>query len=276
MVTVDEFESQFRRSAKEHFTHEKMTFDRVTFFVDDDFVADQAQSFIKEWLGRDDLIFTIVRISPQKPVSEVIRELKNTEPDLVVSYRLLGHPKEPSHSLGTYIDEVSQVLARPLCLLPNKFGESSQKKPERVLVLSESIVGDSTLVNWGVALVPKTGTLVLADLVDGNAFDNYMDLISKCSFIDTEIARAELADLLIKLASEFESECIEVLRQELPNLNLQQFVGFARTVKDYKALLSQYEVELLLFSGKDHNQTAMSALGYALAVEVTDLPVVLL
>lgn len=276
MVTVDEFESQFRRSAKEHFVYEQIAFDRVTFLVDDDFVRDDAQSFVEEWLGRQDIQFAVVRISPQKPVSEVMREVLSTEPDLVVSYRLLGHTKEPSHSLGTYIDEASQVLAKPLCLLPAKFSRSSSRRPECVLVLSESIVGDSTLVNCGVALVPKVGTLVLADLVDGNAFDNYMDLISKCSFIDTDIARAELADLLMRLASEFESGCIDRLAQEFSSLKLEQFVGFARTVNDYKALLEKYEVELLLFSGKDNNQTAMSALGYALAVEVTDIPLVLL
>ena len=57
---------------------------------------------------------------------------------------------------------------------------------------------------------------------------------------------------------------------------LHSVIEFGHIIKKYRELISSEPVSLLVFTTKDDTQLAMHSLGYSLAVEFRNMPVLLL
>ena len=60
------------------------------------------------------------------------------------------------------------------------------------------------------------------------------------------------------------------------NIVVQEIVTMGHFIRDYRRLLSEQEIDLLVLNTKDDEQLAMHGLAYPLTVELRETPLMLL
>jgi predicted house-cleaning noncanonical NTP pyrophosphatase (MazG superfamily) len=138
------------------------------------------------------------------------------------------------------------------------------------------MVNDHPLVQYGLALIDEPGRLYLSHIEDQVNFDRVMDAISKIPTIETDDARHKLSQQLLKEPAEY----IQSVKFELDKLNRSveviPIVAFGHQMKDYLKHIDEKKVDLLVLNTKDGDQLAMHGLAYPLAVEVRQIPLLML
>ena len=61
----------------------------------------------------------------------------------------------------------------------------------------------------------------------------------------------------------------------MAEIEVVEEVRMGHRVSDVRALISKHDVDLVVFAVKDDEQLAMHGLAYPLAIELTDLPVLM-
>ena len=59
-------------------------------------------------------------------------------------------------------------------------------------------------------------------------------------------------------------------------VDIKSIVTLGHRLKEYRTLIEQHEVDLLVFDTKDEDQLAMHGLSYPLAVELRQIPLLML
>jgi hypothetical protein len=285
MTSLDRFESAFNRAAKAKFHYAPERVERVALLTDTDPEAaererDQLQEFFRalsdtqdsppEWIQIDGADYT------NGP--ELMERIGQARPDLILTHRLL---KERSidlpYSLGTYLDHLSQATRAPLLVIPRDPRKLDEKSgTEHVMVITSHMTGDERIVNWGASFVLPDGNLYLTHVEDDHVFGRYMDVISKLDSIDTDTARQDVLAQLLKEPTEYIESCREGFAAAGSKVTLHSVVKVGHRVQEYADLVGEHQVDLLVIEGKDESQAAMSGLAYSLAVELRDIPLLVL
>ena len=67
----------------------------------------------------------------------------------------------------------------------------------------------------------------------------------------------------------------QVLKIKRPDISVLPSVHIGEVIEHFRGLLANHEVDLLVFGSKDPSQLAMHSIGYSLAVEFEDTPLLL-
>lgn len=285
MTTLDQFESAFARADKVQFHLAPEPIRKILFLTDlDDEASERHLQELKTFL-------VVLEESEQPPEwhtlagshyangPEVLAKIAELEPDLIVTYRLLKEiTKDQTYSLGTYLDVLSQSILAPILVIPRDPQDMNlaQGTPQ-VLAVTGHLTGDDRLVNWALPFVRgDKGDLFLGHIEDDHAFGRYLEVIGKIPALDTATAREEIQAQLLKEPKEFIESVKAAVSKARPQLQVHGIVRLGHRVRDYAQLVSEHEVDLLVIEGKDESQVAMSGLAYSLAVELTNLPILIL
>lgn len=283
MDQIDEFASMFRRAERRSFVHETVPLVRVAIVTDGD--ADAANSI------RERLVTFVPRLSSVEDwqlitgdqfhtVQELTDRLTSDAPDLVVTFRHLQEESLiPQHSLGVYVDVLTQVLAPPVLLLPGtgrQPADFASEACDAIMVVTDHIAGDSRLINYGVALSAGTGDMWLCHVEDDAVFNRYMQAIEKIPEIDTEQARVLLGRQLLKDAGDFIESAIAELQTRQTGVTYHASVVRGHRLQQYLQLVESHDVHLVVVNTKDEDQLAMHGMAYALSIELNDRPLLLL
>ena len=279
---IDEFESIFRRSEKVRYEFEDLKIQSVVFITDQ--TGQETSGYMKQieefFPSLGNASWKTIQGDQYSNVGELLGLLQDDSPDLVITFRHLQEESLiPQHSLGVYVDVLTQVTQIPILLLPGtgkKPGSLEQQTCQRVMIVTDHISGDSRLINYGVRLCAKSGTVWLSHIEDDMIFSRYLDAISRIPEIVTKEAEELLKNRLLDDASGFIDSCIEDLNQRRPDLNYQSSVGLGHHLKVYRELVNQQNIDLLIFNTKDEDQLAMHGLAYSMSIEFTDKPLLLL
>ena len=103
-----------------------------------------------------------------------------------------------------------------------------------------------------------------------------MEAISKISTIDTDVARVEIQARLLKDPEDYIKSCQEGLARSAPELTVEAIITSGHHIRAYQRLIEEHEVDLLVMNTKDEDQLAMHGLAYPLAVELRDIPLLML
>jgi len=283
VLDFDVIESQFRASVKVRPKLQPPQVKKVCVITDLDAAAAQAfgakvRPFLKALdedtehicLGADDV----------QGVRGMLGAVEAHKPDLIVTYRHLFDPeKDLPFSLGTYCDMLTQTTVTPVLLLPTPGRpelDAAIKNTDRVMVLTDHLVGDGRLVNWGLRLVQDTGQITLVHIEDDAIFDRYLDAISKIPDLDTEVAKTQIARRLLHEAEDYAEGVKEALQETRPQLKVEMNIRLGHRVKDVLAVADNDGCDLVVLNTKDEDQLAMAGKAYSLAVELIDKPLLLL
>ena len=284
-MKLDDFESVFRSSVKDRFHLEAPQVKSILLLTDlsqeeADELESTAKAFLASSLDIDALSWRTVRRGDFGPVSEMVQLAEAENPDLIVSYRhLLGHDKSLLHSLGSFIDTVTQATDYPTLLLPPiarpDFAER-MAKIDTVLVATDHIIGDERLVNWGVFMCPNNGTVALAHVEDDNAYKRYMDIIAMIPDANTETTIKRMTDKLMGRPRDYIESIAEALVEAEIEETIVPIVTMGHALSDYQRLIDEHDVDLMVLNTKDQDQMAMHGMAYAIAIEIQDRPLLLL
>jgi len=284
MPNLDEFESVFRAAAKSQFEYHPVRIDRVLVLTDR--TDDQAQAFFQsiqrflQVLG-DDVRWELSSVGALGDVEKLLEHIEASSPDLVCAHRnLSGTAGSYPYSLGSYIDVVTQAIPTPVLLLPDPEPDGSLptdcKSTKRVMALTNDLTGEHALPNYAVRFTVADGDLYLAHLEDNAVFERYMEIISKIPEIDTEMAREEIRQQLLKEPRDYIESCREVLAERQIPLQVHPVVAMGRHIIQCRRLIDEQSIDLVVMPTKDDEQLAMHGLAYPLAIELRGHPLLLL
>jgi hypothetical protein len=135
-------------------------------------------------------------------VASLLEYVQRMSPDLICTYRNLHTPaaKHP-YSLGTYVDVLLQTATAPVLLAPHPHDTQAFKEhatPMSVMAITDHLAGDARLVSVAAAMTHPHGSLHLTHVEDEAVFRRYIEVISKIPSIDTEVAREDILEQLLK------------------------------------------------------------------------------
>lgn len=283
MDHIDEFESLFKSAERVPFSFQETPWDRITFITDlnneqNERLRPELLSFLPKLQEAEQ--FTSLGQSEFNNVVELLDLLRQKPSDLLITYRhLFEEALIPQHSLGVYVDVLTQISSTPVLLLPGT-GLSpvslAEKRCLEVLVVTDHISGDDRLINLGAACTPDSGKLILSHIEDKQIFERYMATIEQIPEIGSTVARDKLLTQLLKNADDYIAQCEEVFQEIRPELNIEPHTSCGHPLNTLRGLVEEHEVDLIVANTKEDEQLAMHGLTYSLSIEFNDIPLLLL
>ena len=280
---IDEFESIFKRSERTLYHYADASIRKVAVITDGDQVtAAELSNDMKRFLPHlaEQAEWQYVTGDQYQNVNDLLRIMAESNPDLIVTSRCLDESSlVPQHTLGVYVDVMTQTLSTPILLLP---GTAPQPHPlgnracEGVMVVTDNLAGDDQLVNHAVACTAAKGTVWLCHVEDDVLFRRYLEAIGRIPEINTEQAQELIAEQLVAIPTQYAQSCIDGLKKAGVDRTIEQIVEFGHQVNRYRQLVARYPVDLLVTNTKDKDQLAMHGIAYALSVELTEVAQLLL
>ncbi len=286
MTNVDQFESMFRSASREVFRHERVNIESVLVVTDCDEgdakqFGERTRQFLKVLSLDEGVRWRDVNGPEFQTAGELLSLVESAAPDMICTYRNLHSSawKWP-YSLGAHVDLLTQHTDVPVMLLPHPEAERSaghaMEDSDTVMAIADHLTGDHLLVNYAVRFVEDGGTMWLTHVEDEATFVRYMEVISKIPTIDTDEARKAVREQLLKEPQDYIDGCIEALRAAGTHVEVEHLIVFGHKLSEYKRLIEQHEVDLLVLNTKDEDQLAMHGMAYALAVELRQIPLLML
>jgi len=280
---IDEFESMFKRAEREMFSYVDIPIETVAV------VTDGAQDACQR--VRTDLVafqprlesvtnWRMITGSDYNNVGELLEQVNQDRTDLIVTYRHL-HEKAPipQHSLGVYLDVLTQMTTIPVLVLPGTAmapGSLTGRVCNRVMVVTDHISGDSRLINYGARMCIAGGTVWLCHVEDDLTFRRYLEAIGRIPDIATDQAEQLIDQQLIKDAGDFIETCIQELNENGPHALYQSEVQRGHHLRVYRDMIDAHDIDLLVTNTKDEGQLAMHGTTYSLSIELLDVSMLLL
>jgi len=284
------FESQFRGAIRQRYRHQPLSFDRVLVVTDlapdrAEAVRASSQRLLGQLPAASGATWDLITKDDFLQLPALVDRVAADQPGLIVASRNLGeYPRFPENSLGTYIDNLTQVTSVPVLLLPVRHDadEGARELIEqldgthRVLVVTDHLTQDPELIRWGAELTTPGGTLFLTHIEDQAVFERYMTIISKIPELDDDVARQTIRERLLKEARDFCTEVGDKLAEDKGGVRVEAMVEMGEPLAVIRTWLSDHQVDLVVADAKDPDSAAMSALTHMLAVEFVDTPLLLL
>lgn len=288
MTNIDQFESIFRSATQERFEVSEISVWNILIVSDAEAqIAEDYKNRIDQFLGSMGREikpkYQIVDGSQFNNVEELLAIENEINPDLVCTYRNLRSSAAANYpySLGVYIDVLAQKTKIPVLLTPRAEQLASGEKSlpagtKRVMAITDHMSGQHHLVNMALRFVENQGELFLTHVEDEQTFDRYMETISKIAEIDSDMARTAIQNRLLLDPTEYIQSCKQVIDDSGMGIDVHSIVQMGHHLNDYKRLLDENEIDLLVMQTKDDDQLAMHGMAYPLTVEFRETPLLLL
>ncbi len=284
---IDEFESMFRAAEREPFGYAEIPIQTATLITDGTPAeAEAIQNSLTTFMPRLQNVanWRSLTAGDYQNVNELLEKLNEQQTDLIVTFR---HLQEKSdilpHSLGVYLDVLTQATSIPVLVLPGTSQAPvslADRVCDRVMVVTDHILGQHGLVNYGVRCCGKQpdgqGDIWLCHIEDDVVFHRYLRAISQIPEIDTEVANEQIDRRLLKDATDFIAACVTELKDHNVPLEIHALVERGHRLKQYVELVTEHRIELVVANTKDEDQLAMHGMAYSLCVELTGTAMLLL
>ncbi len=282
-MKIDQFQSRFKHAVKERYQYEELLLSKAALVSRRaSSTAAEVKKHVNTLLPKkfDTLEWEVFAENELHSVQKLVTKLDEFKPDLIVTERNLENVDDTLvYGLSNYVDALTQVCEAPVLLLPDASPEDLRirlRNCSDVMVETNHLTGDSRLINWAVSFVEESGTLFLTHIEDQRMFDYYLSAISKIAEIDTDIAETTIRQQLLSEPEDFISQAKEVLSKECPKISVEGLVRLGQSLEDYREMLNQHQIDLLVINTKKDGQLAMGGLAYAIAVEFKHIPLLML
>ncbi len=279
-MRIDDFESVFRSAVKPTFEYRSLDLHTAVLVTDlpEESVASLArevQALLSHLDTNEHLGLHTLR-APQdwSDVPSLLERLDNLKPQIILTHRhLLGTHKGLEHTLGSVVDTLTQQIETPVMLLPVG---TALREATRVMVVTDHLTGDDLLVNWAIHITPDDGTLLLCHIEDQDVFDRYAEMLGRMQGVPTDDVVRRLKEKLLGLPLDYIRAVEAEMREQEIREHVVPLVELGQPLEAYRRLVDEQDARLLICNTKDPDQRAMEALSRALAVELRDLPLLLL
>ncbi len=284
MTQVDQFESAFRAADKAIFEFLQPVVERALVVTDlrgaDATVfRDQVRDFLGvlgnsvQWDLNDGDSF--------KSIEALLERVNVCNPDLICTYRNLhSEAWRWPYSLGEYLDVLTQIMTCPVLVFPHPQADRTNGRTlqgtDIVMAITTHLAGDNSLVNNAAGFTNDGGTLWLAHVEDEKSFGRFIDTISKIDAIDTDTSRERILAQMLKEPGDYIRSCKEEIVTHRPSVRVEKIVTVGSRLDEFRRLIEKNTIDLLVMYTKDADQSAMHGLAYPLAIELREIPLLLL
>lgn len=286
MSKVDQFESLFRAAVKEVYRYQDIGIEKLLVITDKNQTdTEQFSGSIKKFLqslaDKHELSWQMLNGGEYTSSADLLTQVARLSPDIICTYRNL-HSKawRFPHSLGTHLDVLLQKTSTPVLILPHPDADYTAshalENTNAVMAITNHLAEDYSLIDYAALFTEAGGILYLSHIEDNLIFERYMQAISKIDTIDTDNARLRLAQQLLKEPQDYADSCNKALATSSRQLKVESMVSFGHSLNDYKHYIHEYEIDLLVMHAKDHDQLAMNGLAYPLAIELREIPLLMI
>ena len=283
MTKLDQFESAFKSADKPIYSYERIEIDRVLVVTDlSDNEAAPVVERVRAFLGvLSAAVWEHLPGDAFGSVQQLLDCVAERAPDLVVTYRHLhSNAWNWQHSLGEYLDVLTQATEVPVLVLPHPDAERALphalSDTDRVMAITDHLTGDERLLNYALRLTSAGGTCWLTHIENRRNFDRFVDVISRVPEIDTETARTLIAAQLLKEPRDYIASCRALIEKEVPDVSVEALVAMGERLAEYRAMIEAHDIDLLVLNTMDGDQLAMHGQAYPLAVELRQIPLLML
>jgi len=282
---IDQFESVFRAASKSVFEYKPVEIRSVLIITDlGEYEADRLGGTVRQFLrviDGENVAWQVVQGGEFGAVPKLLELVEAARPDLMVTYRHLHSESwQWPYTLGEYVDVLTQVTTTPVMVLPHpeaqRASDHALQQTSRVMAMTDHLVGDHRLVNWGVRFTESEGRLYLAHVQDEATFEGFMEVIGRIASIDTDAARVDIMERLLSEPQDYIESCRATLEEVGVSLTVESIVTIGHRLREYERLIEEHQVDLLVFNTKDEDQLAMHGLAYPLAIELRQIPLLML
>jgi len=283
MPTLDLFESVFKSAIKPRFRHTEPSIDRSLI------ITDLAQDEVKEFSSLVQQLLSHQKINEWEIISgdqyhstlDLLSLVEDRTIDLICCYRNLhSQAWQHPHSLGSHLDVLIQKASTPVLVLPHPQADYAYQRAydgiQQVLAITDHMTDDDQLVSYAAKFTAPNGHLHLAHIEDDIIFARYMEAIGKIATIDTQSAEVALRHQLLKYPREYIDSCKTVLESRYPDMTIGNIVNYGHRLREYLVYVDELKIDLLVIHGKDEDQLAMHGLSYPLAVELRQIPILII
>jgi len=286
MTKLDHFESAFRSASKDTFSWVPPTIAKILVATDLDAEASASyeaalRGFLSATLAGTEPSWRSVGAGDYDSVAALHELVEQWQPDLVCTYRNL-HSSAWSfaYSLGEYIHVLTQATDAPVLVTPHprqtEAAAHALRNTDVVMAMTDHLTGSERLVNYAAAMTETKGKLWLAHVEDELGYERLMEVIGKIPQIDTDSARELIRAKLLQQPTDYVESCRTVISAHRPGLTVRPLVVMGHHLATYRQLISDHEVDLLVMNTKDADQLAMHGMAYPIAVEIREIPLLLL
>lgn len=285
MTTLDQFESAFRSAIKPGYNYDASSIDRAVVIVD--LTGEAAQAFsnrVQGLLAHLNIVQWKLFSGDEYASTQDLLDLLDAEgqaPHLICCYRNMhSQAWQHPHSLGSHLDVLIQKTSSPVLILPHPQAgyayDHAYDNIRQVLAMTDHMTNDDRLVSLAARFTGEGGHLHLVHIEDSVVFARYMEAISKITTIDTESAEELLKHQLLKYPRDYIDSCKLVLKSHYPSMEVENIVTFGHRLRDYLTFVDDLNIDLLVIHGKDDDQLAMHGLSYPLAIELRQIPILVI
>ena len=283
MPTLDLFESVFKSAIKPRFHHTEPSIDRsliITDLAQD--AVEEYSSLVQQLLSHQQINeWEIIPGDRYNSTLDLLNLVEDRTVDLICCYRNLhSQAWQHPHSLGSHLDVLIQKTSTPVLVLPHpQAGYAYQHAYDgiqQVLAMTDHMTDDDRLVSYAAKFTASNGHLHLAHIEDDIIFARYMEAISKIATIDTDSAEEGLRHQLLKSPREYIDSCKTVLESRYPHMTIGNIVTYGHRLREYLDYVDDLNINLLVIHGKDEDQLAMHGLSYPLAIELRQIPILVI
>jgi nucleotide-binding universal stress UspA family protein len=284
VTKVDQFESVFRAAVKTPFKYDAVEVESVLVVTDmgepetTDF-SERVRSCLSVLDRGENVQWRSVHGGQFETVPDLLALIEQNRPGLICTYRHLHSDSwRWPHTLGEYIDVLTQATSTPVLVLPHPMRPSERPFTctRTVIGMTDHLVGDDRLVNWTARFTADDGTLVLANVEDEVTLERFMNVIGKIPSISTDEAREQILARLHQDAEDYMASSTRALAAAGLPFRVEEVVTHGHHLSEYRRIVEEHGADLLVMNTKDDEQLAMHGLAYPLAVEVRSIPLLLL
>lgn len=284
MPLVDQFESLFKSAAKTVYHYRRPDLRKLLIVTDLDATGTEALSGrLRQFLDvlDDEAEWTAVTGDECRTVEQLLGLVQRHQPGLVCTYRNLHSTAwQWPHSLGRHLDVLTQATECPILVIPhphaNRQLDHALENTDVVMAMTDHLAGDERLVNYAVRMTDSQGMLFLTHVEDQAILDRYIDTIGKIPSIDTDNARQEIQRQLLKEPQEYIELCAKTLQSANVSIKVVPIVTMGHHLREYRRMIEEHAVDLLVINTKEGDQLAMHGLAYPLAIELRQIPLLML
>ncbi len=284
MTTLDVFESVFKSADKPVYAYERIEFERVLVVTD---LSDAEAAPLLDSLRQ---FLTILGDAPSwhhlpgedfASVGQLLEQVEIARPDLVVTYRHLhSQAWRWPHGLGEYLDVLSQATDVPVLVLPHPGAERALPhavaNTDRVMAITDHLTSDARLIDYALRFTAPAGSCWLSHIESQRQFDHFQAAIERIPEIDSDDARELIEAQLLKAPRDYIRSCRAVIEAEGLSVRLEAIVAMGDRIDEYRRLIEDHQIDLLVLNTMDGNQLAMHGQAYPLAVELRGIPLLML
>ena len=284
MTKIEQFESVFKAAVRTPYEFALPNINHIMLATDlpAHEVAD-FQAEVKNFLSilGPEIQWQVLSADDFTSVQDLLDQAKQHNPDLICTYRHLHNEgwKWP-YGLGTHVISLIQTPDIPVLILPHPKSEAGHahilENTNSITVITDHLTGNHALVNFAIKFTESGGSLFLTHVEDSANFERYIDIISKIPGLDTEIARNEIYARLLKEPHDYVLSCSKELQDRELSIKIEEVVKMGHRLTEYKRLIEDHEVDLLVMNAKEDDQIAIHGLAYPLLVELRSIPVLVI